>query len=61
MQTVLYFDICALPIFLIIVITVVIRKMTQGITNRLFLLLIALSTVTTLSDLAMELSLRELR
>ncbi len=60
MQTVLYFDICALPIFLIILLTVVIRKMTQGITNRLFIMLLVLSAVTTVSDLAMELICRHL-
>ena len=59
-QTVLYFDICALPIFFIILITVVIRRMTQGITNRLFILLLILSTITTVSDLAMELICRNL-
>lgn len=60
MQTVLYFDVCALPIFLIIILTVIIRKMTQGITNRVFIMLIVLSAITTVSDLAMELICRHL-
>ena len=60
MQTVLYFDICALPIFFIILLTVIIRKMTQGITNKLFIALVLLSAATTVADLAMELALRSL-
>ncbi len=60
MQTVLYFDICAIPLFFIIMLTVIIRKMTQGITNKLFISLILLSAVTTVSDLTMELICRTL-
>lgn len=58
MQTILYYDICALPIFLIILITVVIRKMTKGITNMLFISLILITAVTTISDIVMELACR---
>ena len=36
MHTILYFDICSIPIFLIILITVFVRKMTKGMANRFF-------------------------
>lgn len=60
MQTVLYFDICALPIFFIIILTVLIRRMTSGVTNRLFISLIIVLSVMTFSDITLELSLRAL-
>ncbi len=41
MEPVLYFDICAVPIFIIILCTAAFRKMTKGRSNKLFLLLLA--------------------
>lgn len=60
MNTVLYFDICALPLFLIILVTVFIRKMTRGSTNKLFIAIIIITSLMTLADITSELSLRTL-
>lgn len=40
MEPVLYFDICAVPIFIIILFTTVFRKMTHGRSNKLYLVLL---------------------
>ncbi len=60
MQNLLYFDICAIPIFLMILITVFVRKMTKGMTNRFFIALIVLSTIAAVSDVIMELACKTL-
>ena len=60
MHNVLYFDICALPIFLIIIVTVFVRRMTKGVANRLFIALIGFSALSALSDVIMEYCLIEL-
>lgn len=51
MEYIIHFDICSIPIFLIILITVFVRKMTHGIANRLFIALIIVSMVSAVSDL----------
>lgn len=58
MQSILYFDVCAIPIFLVIITTVFVRRMTKGITNRLFITMIAFSTVSAVADVIMEFSCR---
>ena len=60
MQTVLYFDICSIPIFVIILITIFVRKMTKGITNTLFFMIITVSLVAAVSDIVTELLWRSL-
>ena len=37
MNKVLYFNICAIPIYIIIIITTIYRRMTVGRSNRLYL------------------------
>lgn len=54
MQDILYFDVCSLPIFLIILVAVYVRRLTKGITNRLFIVLILLSFTAALSDVISE-------
>ena len=44
------FNICALPIFLIIIFTTFVRKTTKGITNKLYLSVILISFATLLVD-----------
>ncbi len=60
MQTILYFDICAIPIFVIILITIFVRKLTKGKSNLLFLALITLSLAATVTDVITELLWRSL-
>ena len=54
MQNILYFDVCSLPIFLVILISVVVRKMTKGIANKLFIALIFLAMISAVTDVIME-------
>lgn len=54
MQPLLYFDICSVPIFLIILISVYARRMTKGMSNRLFITLLILSVLSALSDIVVE-------
>ena len=51
---VLYFDICAIPLFLIILFICYSRKMTRGAANRLFIGVVFLSLLSTVADLCME-------
>ncbi|MBQ9384589.1 MAG: EAL domain-containing protein [Ruminiclostridium sp.] len=60
MQTVLYFDFCSIPIFIIILITVFVRRMTRGISNKMFIMLLILSSLSAISDVIMEYAYREL-
>lgn len=50
---VIYFDICAIPLFLMILIVCLSRKMTKGNANRLFLVMTFLSLVSAVADLTM--------
>lgn len=50
---VIYFDLCSIPLFLMILTTCYSRKMTKGSANNLFLTLIILSLVSAVSDLFM--------
>ena len=52
---VIAFDLCALPLFAIILLTTYIRKTTKGLSNQLFLLLAWISLAATGADLATEL------
>ena len=53
---IIYFDICSIPLFLIILFICYSRKMTKGSANRLFILLVLLSLFSAAADLCMELS-----
>ena len=54
LQSILYFDICSLPIFLVILITVFVRRMTSGHSNRLFIGIIIISAFSAIMDVLME-------
>ncbi len=47
----IYFDICAVIILLMLVFSVFFRKMTVGLTNRLFMILIFVTLATAVSDI----------
>lgn len=51
---IIYFDICAIPLFLIILFVCFHRKMVKGSANRLFILVVFISFFCTLADLGME-------
>ncbi|MCR4658450.1 MAG: EAL domain-containing protein [Lachnospiraceae bacterium] len=54
MGSILYFDYCALPIYLIIIYTIFVRKTTKGVSNVLFIFLTAFLTFTTVCDILAE-------
>ena len=51
---IIYFDICAIPLFLIILFVCYSRKMTKGRANQMFILVVLLSLVSAVTDLGME-------
>ncbi len=51
---ILYFDLCAIPLFLMILIICYARRMTRGNANRLFLAMVFLSLFSAVADLGME-------
>ncbi|MBP5605987.1 MAG: hypothetical protein J6X60_10675, partial [Ruminiclostridium sp.] len=56
MENLLYFDICSLPILAVILITILIRKMTRGMANKLFIVLIIFTAAAALFDIISELA-----
>ena len=54
MQKLLYFDLCSLPIFLIMLVAVFARRTTKGNANRLYISLIILSALCAVSDVMLE-------
>ena len=55
-MSIIYFDICAIPLFVMILIICFSRRMTRGTANQLFVLLVLLSLLTTAADLGMEIT-----
>lgn len=53
-MSIVYFDICSIPLFLMILFVCFSRKMTQGSTNGLFIATVLLSLFSTVADLGME-------
>ena len=53
---IIYFDICSIPLFLIILFVCYSRKMTKGAANQLFILLIILSMFSAVADLGIEIA-----
>ena len=53
---IIYFDICAIPLFLMILFVCYSRKMTNGNANHLFIAVVLLSLVSTIADLGMEIA-----
>ncbi|MBQ3841946.1 MAG: EAL domain-containing protein [Ruminiclostridium sp.] len=54
MPPMLYFDVCSVPIFMIILVAVFARRMTKGLSNRLYITLLVLSVLSALSDIIVE-------
>ena len=53
---IIYFDICAIPLFLMILFVCYSRKMTKGTANRLFISLVSVSLFSALADMGMEIT-----
>ena len=53
---IIYFDLCALPLFLMILLICFSRKMTKGKANQLFVLVVTVSLFSTVADLGMEIA-----
>ena len=51
---ILWFDLCALPIFIIIEVSLFVRKTTRGAANRLFIHLVIVAFLTALCDVITE-------
>lgn len=51
---IIYFDICAIPIFFVIIFVCIHRKMNKGNANRLFLMVVLVSLFCAIADLGME-------
>ena len=51
---IIYFDICSIPLFLIILFVCYSRKMIKGAANQLFILLVLFSLLSAIADLGME-------
>ena len=55
-MSIIYFDICAIPLFLMILFVCHSRKMTKGNANRLFITVVLISLFSTVADLFMEIT-----
>ena len=53
---IIHFDLCAIPLFIIILCVCRSRKMTRGLANGLFITLVSLSLVSAVTDLGMEIA-----
>ncbi len=53
---IIYFDLCAIPLFLMILFICHSRKMTKGTANRLFISVVLLSLFSAVADLGMEIA-----
>ena len=53
---IIYFDICSIPLFLLILIICWSRRMTRGKANQLFILVVLLSLCSAIADLGMEIA-----
>lgn len=54
----IFFEICAVPVYIIILMTTFIRKTTKGLANELFIVLTGISLIATIADMTIELSCR---
>ena len=55
-MSIIYFDICSIPLLLMILIVCFSRKMTRGSANQLFIVTVLMSLFSTVADLAMEIT-----
>lgn len=53
---ILHYDICAIPLFMMILFVCYSRRMTKGKANRLFIILVCLSLISAITDLGMEIA-----
>ena len=53
-MSIIYFDICSIPLFLLILAVCFSRRMIRGHANQLFILTVFVSLLTTAADLGME-------
>ena len=53
---IIFFDICSIPLFLLILIICYSRKMNKGNANQLFIVVVLLSLVSAIADLGMEIT-----
>ena len=53
---IIHYDICAIPLFLMILFVCHSRRMTKGMANRLFITLVCLSLISAITDLGMEIA-----
>lgn len=53
-MSIIYFDICSIPLFLIILFICYSRKMNRGTANQLFIAVVLLSLFSAIADLGME-------
>ena len=53
---IIYFDICSIPLFLMILFICRSRKMTKGVANSLFIVMVLLSLFSSVADLGMEIA-----
>ena len=53
---IIHYDICAIPLFLMILFVCYSRRMTKGMANRLFITLVCLSLISAITDLGMEIA-----
>ncbi len=54
MGQILFFDFCALPIYLIVIYTIFVRRSTKGTSNVIFIFLTLFLTLTTVTDILAE-------
>ena len=55
-MSIIYFDICSIPLFLTILFICYTRKMIKGAANQLFIVLVLLSLFSSVTDLGMEIT-----
>lgn len=55
-MSIVYFDICAIPLFLMILLICYIRKMTKGNANQLFIVVVLFSLFSSIADICLELA-----
>ncbi|MBR4278375.1 MAG: hypothetical protein IKQ28_08050, partial [Lachnospiraceae bacterium] len=58
METILYFDYMAVPLYLILLYSSIARGMTKGRSSRIFNWILLTSVIATFSDLGLELLVR---
>lgn len=55
-MSIIYFDICSIPLFVMIISICYLRKMYKGTANQMFIVVVLLSLFSAVTDLAMEIA-----